>query len=816
MSAEISSQDLSGLDETFERDALPPAIRDLDQWVTWGNGTPQKCPTQPVAGTRKASTTQPETWGTFEEALEHFDPWGGRGLGFVLTDEDPYLAFDIDCPDYPDGSLPEWLPPLDTLGCGSWVYRTPSGKGWRVVLKVDSEASIPDWWTDLSDEYEGETREIALTCPGKYMTVTDDVLSSDHRVPRTVDSEDLDTWLREAHKRFTGDPPSVETNDPQTTGDSDNGSTRTTHGECEVTTYDVLSPSEYPEGIYAEHPFHGSDTGGNFKIDSDTDGETWRCWRHDVTGHGGHLLGMDVGVLSCEDAGRTVSREEWAKIYEAARQQGYDIPDPRTDDSTTQQQQVPATADEIPSGGTQGGGEGMMTDDSAVAGTCGGGAVDWDRYHDTVEREDVQAGHSVAVGLVLEEFDVRTDRDSGTLYVYDEETGVYSSYGEDRLREALMDDSRMGEAYNRGRAGEILHQVRTRTKVPTDSLGGSPSTVVVSNGTLEWEGSPSGVPRLRDHSPEDNALSALPVEYDSEAECPRWDDFVDAVIEDGMEETVQEYVGYCLMMNDIPFHKALMLVGDGANGKSQFLDVVKRLLGEENHTSHALQEVSTNSNARAQLRGSVANIHGDLSPVALGPDSMFKTLVGGDTVTAERKYESPFQFQPTAKHIYAANELPDVHTDGKAFFRRWLVVECPNTFRGEDRVPNLGEKIFQGEASGILNWALEGRERLLSQEGFSNDGTSDETRSQWRQQGDLVAQFIEEHLTPTGDEDDRVASSALHEEYRAYVEDQSIERTATGKQKLTEEVKKRYPRLDQGSYRFDGEKKRGFKGLKIA
>lgn len=304
---------------------LPPSITEYNQWVTYGNGRREKAPTQPVSDDRHASTSNPETWGTLDEALAHVES-DNRGLGFVLTEKDPYLMFDVDCPDYSDGSLPDWLPSLEGFGCPVWVYRTPSGAGFRIVLKLDSPDAIPQSWTNLSDEYDGQTREVAMFYSGKYMTVTGDLLPG-YRIPSVVDPADLHLWLQEARASFPAADVTVDTSSdsPTHSGQSDaSGAART--GTQFPGVYDVISEVENRPGERTEHPFHGSDTGANFRVDTDNGNETWRCWRHGVTGHAGHLLGMDVGVLSCADVG-SVATEEWAAVYEAARFYGYDIPE---------------------------------------------------------------------------------------------------------------------------------------------------------------------------------------------------------------------------------------------------------------------------------------------------------------------------------------------------------------------------------------------------------------------------------------------------------------------------------------------------------
>ncbi|MFC7231917.1 bifunctional DNA primase/polymerase [Saliphagus sp. GCM10025308] len=104
------------------------------------------------------------------------------------------------------------------------------------------------------------------------------------------------------------------------------GTGRCTHGDrdrdADVGVYDVLSRRRYPEGKRREHPFHGSSTGSNFMVSED--GETFRCWRHGATGNGLHLLGMELGVISCGDwVPGGLSTDTWREVFDTARERGY-------------------------------------------------------------------------------------------------------------------------------------------------------------------------------------------------------------------------------------------------------------------------------------------------------------------------------------------------------------------------------------------------------------------------------------------------------------------------------------------------------------
>jgi len=100
--------------------------------------------------------------------------------------------------------------------------------------------------------------------------------------------------------------------------------------------------------------------------------------------------------------------------------------------------------------------------------------------------------------------------------------------------------------------------------------------------------------------------------------------------------------------------------------------------------------------------------------------------VTGDPIKAERKGKPLFHFRPTAKHIFSANQLPNAEEDNGAFYRRILLVPFPTTIPREQRDKSLGDKL-QSELPGILNWALDGLFRLLSQDGFTGDLSVRET-----------------------------------------------------------------------------------------
>lgn len=90
--------------------------------------------------------------------------------------------------------------------------------------------------------------------------------------------------------------------------------------------YTLLAESKYPGDSREAAPtwMHASpsDTQSNFMVDDG--GETWRCWRHDITGNLLHLIGIKHDVISCNTIARNqITTDVWAEIYDIAEDRGY-------------------------------------------------------------------------------------------------------------------------------------------------------------------------------------------------------------------------------------------------------------------------------------------------------------------------------------------------------------------------------------------------------------------------------------------------------------------------------------------------------------
>ena len=121
---------------------------------------------------------------------------------------------------------------------------------------------------------------------------------------------------------------------------------------------------------------------------------------------------------------------------------------------------------------------------------------------------------------------------------------------------------------------------------------------------------------------------------------------------------LEEAIGYCFYRRN-ELGKAFILTGDKSNGKSTFLSMVQNLLGEENIASLDLKELGDRFKT-AELFGKLANVGDDIGDEFIANAAIFKKLVTGDRVSAERKGQNPFEFNNYSKLLFSANNIPRI------------------------------------------------------------------------------------------------------------------------------------------------------------
>ena len=218
---------------------------------------------------------------------------------------------------------------------------------------------------------------------------------------------------------------------------------------------------------------------------------------------------------------------------------------------------------------------------------------------------------------------------------------------------------------------------------------------------------------IHGHTPNYFTTTCLPFSFKERAACPRWMQFLDEVAPDlEIQRMLQQMMGLFLV-SDRGFQHFWILVGPGANGKSKVCEVLSALLGEENVSNVSLEQMSEKHTPIAML-GKLANIASEIETEEVrAGEAIIKAITGGDPITLNEKFKTPFQAILDARLLFACNELPVFKDRSQAIKRRLVIIPMTQEIPLERRDPRLFEKLSK-ELPGILNWALVGLKDLYN------------------------------------------------------------------------------------------------------
>ena len=206
---------------------------------------------------------------------------------------------------------------------------------------------------------------------------------------------------------------------------------------------------------------------------------------------------------------------------------------------------------------------------------------------------------------------------------------------------------------------------------------------------------------------------------------------------------LEEMIGYCFYRRN-ELGKAFILIGDKSNGKSTFLAMIQHLLGEESISSLDLKELGDRFKT-AELFGKLANIGDDIGDEFIADSSIFKKLVTGDRVSAERKGKDPFEFCSYAKMLFSANNIPRIKDKTGAVQRRLVIVPFEATFSASD--PDFNpyikhllktEEVMQY----LIVLGIRGLKRVLTNRGFTTSEKVQQALKEYEESNNPIIGFF--------------------------------------------------------------------------
>ncbi len=211
-------------------------------------------------------------------------------------------------------------------------------------------------------------------------------------------------------------------------------------------------------------------------------------------------------------------------------------------------------------------------------------------------------------------------------------------------------------------------------------------------------------------------------------------------------QTLYEIISYCLLP-DYPIHRLFCFIGEGMNGKTCFLRLLRKFIGEKNITSTELDTLLNSRFEVTRLYKKLVCVMGETNFAEINKTSIIKKLTGQDVVGFEYKNKDLFDDVNYAKVIIATNNLPATTDKTIGFYRRWLIIDFPNRFSEEqDILKTIPEEEYQCLA---LKCAMILKD-LLGKRKFHNEGTVEERMRKYEDMSNPFEKFWKDNIEENG------------------------------------------------------------------
>lgn len=336
---------------------------------------------------------------------------------------------------------------------------------------------------------------------------------------------------------------------------------------------------------------------------------------------------------------------------------------------------------------------------------------------------------------------------------------------------------------NKGRIDAMLTEATTSLSREVDDLDADPLTINTESGVLRFKvtgGADTGFSRtaepveLLGHTREVGIegrnhpqfiTKLMPVEYDPDATCPRFDRFLARVQPDpDMRAFLQRWWG--ASMTALMIQKFVFQYGKGANGKSVLSDLMNRMLGDYATTVKIKSLTGRNNKSGADATPDLMPLVGARAALASEPEEgdrlqegMIKEMTGGEPILVRQLHSDFIEVRPYFKLTISGNHKPDIRGTDDGIWRRVLLVPFDEQIPENERDEKLIDKLWE-ERSGILNWLVEGLQSYL-EGGLQEPPQVLDATLDYRADSDPIGSFLKECCVVSGSADDFLSAREL-------------------------------------------------------
>lgn len=318
------------------------------------------------------------------------------------------------------------------------------------------------------------------------------------------------------------------------------------------------------------------------------------------------------------------------------------------------------------------------------------------------------------------------------------DNGVWNAIDKDIIKQeittVLEKAHAEGVRVTNGIINSTMEIGRTKISIPAHKWDSDPNYLPCANGVFHIP-----TKTLLPHTPNIYATSALEFDYDPTAICPS---FMKALqrIPDAIE-FLQEFAGYALT-TETKHETAVWFHGTIGSGKSTIIEGLQVMVGKKRHGILGLAQIERSRFALANLPGKTLVTSFEQPDSFISASHILNSIISGESIPVEQKFKDEIVIIPRAKILWAMNELPRVNNANNGIMRRVKIIEFPPLLDSEKDV-DLKE-LVKTEGAGILNWALQGLQRLNTRGKFCPPQSVIDATKNYQDKNDIPKLFLEE------------------------------------------------------------------------
>lgn len=207
-------------------------------------------------------------------------------------------------------------------------------------------------------------------------------------------------------------------------------------------------------------------------------------------------------------------------------------------------------------------------------------------------------------------------------------------------------------------------------------------------------------------------------------------------------QLLYEIIAYCILPS-YPLHRIFCFMGSGLNGKTKYLELIRKFIGSHNCTSTELDVLLTSRFEVTRLHKKLVCQMGETNFTEMNKTSLLKKLSGGDLIGFEYKNKTPFEDKNYAKILIATNNLPATSDKTIGFFRRWVIIDFPFVFsEKKDILKDIPEEEYES----LANKCVCILKNILQNRKFTKEGEIEDRMKRYEDRSDFLKKFINENI----------------------------------------------------------------------